>query len=69
MQGNTEAFIVRIRYEETDVEDGALVRRGSIEHVSSKKRISFDDLQEVVLFVEKHTGGREVPERGRPDSM
>lgn len=63
MQGNTQAFIVRIWFEETDGEDGALVRRGSIEHVSSKKRLSFEDLAEILRFIEEQTGsyGRDSP--------
>ena len=52
VHGNTESFIIRIWYEETDGEDGALVRRGSIEHVSSKRRIFFQDLGRAVDFIE-----------------
>ena len=51
VHGRTQAFIVRIWFEETNGEDSATVRRGSIEHVSSKKRIYFEDLKEMLKFI------------------
>ena len=56
MQGRTQAFIVRVWYEETDCEGSGLVRRGSIEHVCSKKRIFFQDQAEMLKFIDEQMG-------------
>lgn len=54
--GNTQAFIVRIWFEETDGEESAQVQRGSIEHVSSKRQIYFQDMTEMLKFIEDRVG-------------
>lgn len=53
MLGDTQSFIVHIWYEETDDETGALVRRGSVEHVSSKRRLFFQDQTEILRFIDE----------------
>jgi hypothetical protein len=58
VEGNIQSFIVRIWYEEIDGEDSALVRRGSIEHVSSRKQLYFRDLEEILGFIEEPSGKR-----------
>ena len=56
MHDNTQAFIMRIWYEETGGPNAALIRRGSIEHVRSKKRICFDELESILPFIEEAAG-------------
>jgi hypothetical protein len=57
----TLSFIVRIWHEESNGEGGIPVRRGSIEHVSTGRRIYFEDMQDILLFIEEETAtGREV---------
>ena len=63
MEGDTQSFIVRIWHEETEGEDQTLQRRGSIEHVSSRKQLHFRDLQEILSFIEELSGKRSAEER------
>jgi hypothetical protein len=56
MPDDTHSLIVRIWFEETDGENGVLVRRGSIEHVSSKRRIYFQDMEKILWFIEEEAG-------------
>jgi len=56
VHGNTESFIVRIWFEETDDECGAFVRRGSIEHVRTKKRLFFCELEPILNFIDEQSG-------------
>ncbi len=55
MQGDTQSFIVRIWFEETEGQNGTLVRRGSIEHVSGQTQIYFRHLEQILAFIEEHT--------------
>lgn len=50
----TQSFIIRIWYEETGVENGGHVRRGSIEQVSTQERLFFNQLKDVIGFIEAH---------------
>lgn len=54
--GSTQAFIVRIWYEETGDEEVALVRRGSVEHVGSRERRFFHRLEDVLPILEELAG-------------
>jgi hypothetical protein len=76
--GDTQAFIVRIWYEEAGNENRAPVRRGSIEHVSSKRRVYFEDPQEILRFIDgqvppaigsRPSGPGALPEQARADSQ
>jgi hypothetical protein len=56
MLGETHAFIVRVWYEETGGEGRFATLRGSIEHVSDKRRIHFRHLEEILNFIEEQVG-------------
>lgn len=56
MQGDTHAFIIRIWYEATDDEGNILAWRGSIEHVGSKNRRYFEDMDGIERFIQERTG-------------
>jgi hypothetical protein len=60
---DTEAFVVRIRPEFPDAEQGGslgnpavTVWRGSIVHVRSNRRLYFIDLAEISRFIQEETG-------------
>ena len=55
MPRNTQSFIIRIWYEETNNQATALARRGSVEHVSSKRRFFFQDLAQILRFIDEQT--------------
>lgn len=56
MQGDTQAFIVRIWHEALDDEGHIAAWRGSIEHVGSDKRLYFQDLDSLVGFIQEQLG-------------
>jgi hypothetical protein len=49
---------VRIWREWNDGENGTLGRRGSIEHVGTKKRVFFRNLEKILDFIAGQTGGQ-----------
>lgn len=53
MQGDTHAFIVRIWCEALDKEGRTVAWRGSIEHVGHDKRLSFQDMHELVRIIQE----------------
>lgn len=52
----THSFIVRIWHEALDGEGKIVAWRGSIDHVSSGKRLYFHKLEEVEGFIQEQTG-------------
>jgi len=47
----SHSFIIRIWYEPREIKNMAPKMRGTIEHVSSGKRISFLDLEKAMQFI------------------
>lgn len=71
MQCNTQAFIVRVWDEETDGDSSVVIHRGSIEHVSTRRKIYFEDAKEILSFIEEVLrSGSRLPARniGRQDA-
>jgi hypothetical protein len=70
VHSNTDSFIVRIWYEETDEAGGAFVRRGSIEHVRTQKRLFFCELEPMIEFIDAQSGfsGEQTVAQGGQDS-
>ena len=60
MRINTHSFIVRIWFEAVDEEGNASTWRGSIEHVSSGRRLHFDRFDEILNFVREQSGLKET---------
>lgn len=66
-QDDVHSFVVRIWYE-ADEGQPELAWRGSVDHVSSGRRIYFHDLDTFVRFVQEHArlcGGSDLPEVSR----
>lgn len=53
MEDDNHSFVVRIWYERVDNDGKPTVWRGSIEHVSSGKRLHFYKLESVVCFIQE----------------
>jgi hypothetical protein len=65
MHGNTNSFVVRIWHEAVDSEGNVTTWRGSIEHVGSARRLYFQDLDQLVAFIEDHAGvGAQMHQEG-----
>ena len=58
MQGDTQAFIVRIWHEESDGQGNSPSWRGSVEQVGSDQRRYFCDLKGLVHFIQEQAGIR-----------
>ena len=56
MQGDTFSFIVRIWHEALDSEGRVAVWRGSIDHVGNGAQTHFDDLDQMLQFIQKQIG-------------
>lgn len=56
MRPNTHSFIIRIWHEAVDEQGQVTTWRGSIEHVNSGKRLSFDHFDEFIEFVRGESG-------------
>ncbi len=56
VQGDTQAFIVRIWHEALDDEGNITAWRGSIDHVGRDQRLYFHDLDGIVRFIQEQTG-------------
>ena len=63
MQGDTFSFIVRIWHEALDGEGRVAVWRGSIDHVGNGEQAHFDDLDQMLQFIQQQIGldGRRSP--------
>ena len=58
LEGDTQAFVVRVWHEATDEEGHATAVRGSIDHVGSGKRLYFHDLNGIVRFIQEYVSLR-----------
>ncbi len=56
VEKDTQSFIVRIWRELVDKNGRILLWRGSINHVGSKQRLYFRDLESVVAFIRSKAG-------------
>jgi hypothetical protein len=61
VQGDIRSFLVRIWHEAVDLEGNTIAWRGSIEHIGSEKRVYFQDLGQILDFIQEEAGidGRE----------
>ena len=53
MEGDTQSFIVRIWHEETDEAGNVTAWRGSVDQVGSDQRVHFQDLDQLVRFIQR----------------
>jgi hypothetical protein len=56
VQGDTQAFIVRIWHEAEDDEGRPVAWRGSVQQVGSDSRLYFQELDGIVRFIQEQTG-------------
>jgi hypothetical protein len=56
LQSDHYSFIVRIWRESEDLENDGAMWRGSIDDVSSNKRLYFNDLDGITRFIEEQVG-------------
>jgi len=56
LQGDTYSFVVRIWHEALDSDGSIIVWRGSIDHVGSGERDHFDDLGQMLQFIQEQVG-------------
>lgn len=57
---NTSAFVIRIWPEAVDQQGNVTTWRGSIEHVTSGKRLYFDSFEALVDFIRAESGLRKL---------
>jgi hypothetical protein len=55
LEHNTDSFVVHIWYETAGKDEKTVVCRGSIEHVGSKQRMYFWDLDCITRFIQQVT--------------
>ena len=56
MQDDTYSFVVRIWHEALDGDGRIVAWRGSIDHVGSGERAHFDDLDQMLEFIQRRVG-------------
>jgi hypothetical protein len=56
VQGDTQAFIIRIWHEVLDDRGKIIAWRGSIEQVGSNRRLYFQHWDEMIRFLQEQTG-------------
>lgn len=56
VEGDTQAFIVRIWHEAEDEEGRPIAWQGSVQQVGSDKRLYFQELDGILHFIQEQTG-------------
>ncbi len=60
MRSNTHSFIIRIWHEAVDEQGQAITWRGSVEHVSTGRRLNFETFEDFLDFIRKESGLKET---------